>query len=704
MSDTEQKARQFVERILPDPVIRKAVLLSLADAIAYIHQYSKACWGISADWKLLWLQFTSRSTPYIWLVGDGETGKVTFHLDKDDVLALTDKESELLEKEANLTTEDSLWNKASLCLPRQDDVSGLVEDLFKSFIHKQIGSKPKQQLGKRYQTTHREFGAGVIEYMRTFLDKPDIPQPAWYTAPLSSAQSAKEEPMATFDIIDRYLKDRGYYFTKTQIASFYTALQTKGFVILSGISGTGKTKLAQKFAEMLPVSGPRVVKPPANIITIKIQPDHLLRRRFIIPSKYLPLFQPIEPNKRIDIDLRWDGNIQKCSMRLFEYPGRSPFLLFGLLNKAADWITQNYQVGDLLYLQPEFEGDQVKSLTILPVPDTVDEPAEDEHQTNCLFLSVRPDWRDSKSLLGYYNPLTKTYQWTPFLKFLIKAHKSYEAQDGYTWFVILDEMNLARVEYYFADLLSVLESGRDDNGYTTEALHFGFDEMDGEDAPPDELKLPPNLYIVGTVNVDETTQSFSPKVLDRAFSIEFVDVSFTDYRLQNNGDPFTPSQQQRQTLEDAFTRHGVFARIDKAEISQFSALDQYRLELDQLNRALQPYNMHFGYRVFDEIIMFLRNAEENGMFGSNLMDAFDQSVLMKVLPKFHGSRGKLDQPLRAILRWCAGVDADDTDPVKTALADPGSTITDLEWKAPATARRVLRMVQSLNSTGFASFG
>ena len=74
------------------------------------------------------------------------------------------------------------------------------------------------------------------------------------------------------------------------------------------------------------------------------------------------------------------------------------------------------------------------------------------------MFEVRPDWRDSTSLLGYYNPLTQTYEWTDFLTFLIQARDNYTGlpEDRIAWFVILDEMNLAHVEYYFADLLSVL--------------------------------------------------------------------------------------------------------------------------------------------------------------------------------------------------------------------------------------------------------
>ena len=107
--------------------------------------------------------------------------------------------------------------------------------------------------------------------------------------------------------------------------------------------------------------------------------------------------------------------------------------------------------------------------------------------------------------------------------------------------------------------------------------------------------------------------------------------------------------------------------------------------------------MHFGYRVFDEIIMFLKNAEENHM-----ENAFDQAVLMKVLPKFHGSRGKLAKPLESVLKWC-DIQKSGENAAKYII-DPELDFLTNSWRFPATAQRVVRMLQSLQSTGFASFG
>lgn len=434
-----------------------------------------------------------------------------------------------------------------------------------------MSNELRKKLEKSYMTLEPLTMQQADEIDRLLDD--DLPPPDWRSA------------------YRKLFADEGLHYTPWQQAVFFTALQTKGFVILSGISGTGKTKIAQAFSAALP------------------QPD--------------------------------DGR-------------------------------------------------------------------------NVEFLTVRPDWRDSKSLLGYHNPITDRYEWTPFLRFLLRARASWEAGDGLAWFVILDEMNLAHVEHYFAELLSVLESGRDAEGWTREAIHLPSSGAEG--SPPASLKLPPNLHIIGTVNLDETTHAFSPKVLDRAFAMELSDVSFTGFPFAiTTGDSL--SDAERDALLDAFSMEGTFPRIDQAAISARIAVDgRPRDWLESLNRQLRPHHMHFGYRVFAEIMAFVDLGMSNKLFSgfSESADAlettFDAAVLMKVLPKFHGSRAKLEGPLTKVLGWCLDPEHPDTMTIANAINQAASPdaleakLLELPYTFPETAHRAIRLLWSAQIEGFAAFG
>ena len=582
------------------------------------------------------------------------------------------------------------------------------------------------------------YNPEIIQFLRETL-KINIPDPEYYLKtgnPINRIDPQIKAPiMVIFDTIDCYLKSKGYFFSPVQIASFYTALQTKGFVILSGISGTGKTKLAQYFAEMLQT---------------ETEPSAMREKRIALVGAVGEAIDDSEFPMEVDAAEYWTFPINGDALKDLTLPFhlylnhdrkiRHVFTVSdfktqsgskGMLSPWPDitnpeWRGREEEAGNpnkkyktwlrisrREILDEEFYYSQLNPLygysrkssalrgSLVPVIDPLGEPtATTEKAQHLLFLSVRPDWRDSKSLLGYYNPLTKSYEQTDFVKHLLNARQSYDAKDGQAWFVILDEMNLARVEYYFADLLSVLESGRDEDGYTREPLRFQYGDLETGNPPPPEIKLPPNLYIVGTVNVDETTQSFSPKVLDRAFSIEFTEVDFQAYKSAVVNPEMI--EWDRDELLRQFTRDGRFAQIDKEEIKQFVQTgEDWTYDLQALNECLQPFNLHFGYRVYDEIMAFLMNAIENGM---DKMEAFDQAVLMKVLPKFHGSRGKLEKALHGVLAWCFDAAKAEQEAVKNAILAPEQSIIDADWYYPATAHRVLRMLQSLNSTGFASFG
>jgi 5-methylcytosine-specific restriction protein B len=523
----------------------------------------------------------------------------------------------------------------------------------------------------------------------------------------------RTEPANLRQIIEQTLQNNGLHFTPWQVATFYTALQTKGYVILSGISGTGKTKLAQHFASLMPRPSVEVV-PTEEHIQITIQPYMLKYNRMIVPKSATRLFEPPPPGEQTDLILEFDNQKQACRLVHANY-GDSDYISLLLRGKVPAWFGSTFQEGDTLILEPAF--DQDNNLTGFKMVDAKSYSAKPSVKTvgvqNYLFVPVRPDWRDSKSLLGYYNPLTSAYVWTPFTRFILRALQSYREGSGIAWFVILDEMNLARVEYYFADLLSVLESGRGEDGLTREPLRFEYPEDAEGDLPPREMRIPPNLYVLGTVNVDETTHAFSPKVLDRAFTLELTEADFANYPLVLVEEPNIVGENHRQVLLDNFTFSGAFLHLDKHNIAQYIEENiDIRNQLQTLNDSLRPYELHFGYRIFDEIVNYLISSNANKMYSDlgGEEAAFDAAVLMKVLPKFHGSRGKLEAPLKAVLAWCvdpeAPVEQAITDALKQSEIDqnPTEALAQLEYRYPKTAERARRMLWSLYTTGFASFG
>jgi 5-methylcytosine-specific restriction endonuclease McrBC GTP-binding regulatory subunit McrB len=271
---------------------------------------------------------------------------------------------------------------------------------------------------------------------------------------------------------------------------------------------------------------------------------------------------------------------------------------------------------------------------------------------NSLFVPVRPDFRDAKSLLGFYNPLAEEYQTTPLLELIIRASQQQNLKNPY--FVLFDEMNLARVEYYFADFLSVIESKRDDKGFTTQSiqLHNSISDKVRQQGVPKEIKLPPNIYFVGSVNIDETTHMFSPKVLDRAFTIEFkIDgfQKYIDFLHDSYEKDYTLPSEFLKKLKRDFINDSYYTQITKDDIF-IEIANQYFEDLEQIN-SLLPTNLKFGYRVFDEIISFIYNSENSILSFIDNREAFDLAIKMKILPKFHGTRDKLESVFDDLLEF-----------------------------------------------------
>lgn len=456
--------------------------------------------------------------------------------------------------------------------------------------------------------------------------------------------------------ISEHFASRGLTYTDAQIAEFYTALQTKGFVVLSGISGTGKSKIAQHFTELLPdavvqeVAGPDPVSTDEGL-SFKVSKSE---NWSAVPADQSSRFPRIPTNTKFDVRFIFEGGAYNGSYKLRILAGGRPTLYFTFGQALTQKLRSSVDESGTIYAQfmPAPNPTSLPEVRLsTSKPDRVrDQIYEDIVVSNTLFLSVRPDWRDGTSLLGYYNPLTQTYEWTEFLRFVLNAVDNMQSDNPVAWFVILDEMNLAHVEYYFADLLSVLESGRDADGFTVEPIRLTYPDTVVNDTPPAEIRLPPNLVIIGTVNMDETTHAFSPKVLDRAFTMELSTVDFATYQPRRTPDDAALSPEQQAAMLAAFTING-WPAINKNRIADYiAAHPEIRDALHRLNTGLARYRFHFGYRVFDEIVQFLANADANRMFESP-GDAFDSAVFMKILPKFSGSEGRVGRPLQDLHEW-----------------------------------------------------
>lgn len=321
-------------------------------------------------------------------------------------------------------------------------------------------------------------------------------------------------------------------------------------------------------------------------------------------------------------------------------------------------------------------------------------------------VPVGADWNGSENILGYQDGLQEiNYVAKPALDLILHAADHADVPH----FLILDEMNLSHVERYFADILSVIESDEGLDLYSGDMTkpETWRKTSAGTLVPPKLRKLPENLFIVGTVNVDETTYMFSPKVLDRANVIEFrMDAGELANFLGN------PAKPDLSKLDGKGASFGK-AFVDAAKNSVAVPADvkaAYDAEMLLLFKTLQAHGAEFGYRTAYETARFMHFYKLLGNHADGdttwFPNAFDCVVFQKLLPKLHGSRAKLGPVLKKLWFLCVndatgrGADArkaaDDSkaEPNKEALA--GACY-------PMSAEKIYRMWRLMMDNGFASF-
>lgn len=346
------------------------------------------------------------------------------------------------------------------------------------------------------------------------------------------------------------------------------------------------------------------------------------------------------------------------------------------------------------------KSQKVKELAFATCPCDGELNISETSPGNYLLISVKPNWHDATDITGFRSSVNKNYYVTDFMRFLVKA-KQYPKVP---FFVCLDEMNLAPVEEYFADFLSVIESRKKkrDGTIVTDALvpssvfcakdycaefnifmslglkttnpNWKADEVNAlseedysqafvrqdivEELKRDGLTIPQNVIIIGTVNMDDTTNSFSRKVIDRAMTFETIVNEFDDSYFSGDvalnyvsnprkGELFISDEvRATQMLEE-----GNFTLTD----------DEHKKILDfinNINSDLEGSPFKISYRILNETILLYRAKKEiermmseNGgfedgvVFHTELNSVFDEILMQKVLPRIEGDYEKCNKCL-----------------------------------------------------------
>ena len=344
------------------------------------------------------------------------------------------------------------------------------------------------------------------------------------------------------------------------------------------------------------------------------------------------------------------------------------------------------------------KSQKIKELAFATCPNNSHLRTSETTPGNYLLLSVKPNWHDATEITGFRSSVNRNYYVTDFMRFLIKAMHF----PNVPFFVCLDEMNLAPVEEYFADFLSVIESRKKTSSgqIVTDAIIpasvfneeyndnfcifdcLGFERMDRgmtddglhetllgkfiridliNKIKRDGLTIPSNVIIIGTVNMDDTTNSFSRKVIDRAMTFETVVGKFGDEYFNSDvalnyvknplkGELFLSDEVRATQMIDE--GRFILTKEEQTKILNF---------INNINEDLDGSPFKISYRILNETILLYRSKkriaeimkEEGGLadgvvFKTDLNTIFDDILMQKVLPRIEGDYEKCNKCLNKL--------------------------------------------------------
>lgn len=495
----------------------------------------------------------------------------------------------------------------------------------------------------------------------------------------------------------------GHLRVNTHVAMrFVSSLVSKRFLILTGLAGSGKTKLAQAFARWT-------------------TPNALLSDPFAPGTTFISERVQYGIKKADSISIEFWNEETEGGTTKNMVPRE-------VISEWADYIEKN-NIGEEVSAHAICEAVEPTSRFtaylhrfkpfLKLAAFALIKARRTPHPSKCYeVVPVGADWTGNENVLGYPNGLdAKNYVSKPALDLILRAciHKDIPH------FLVLDEMNLSHVERYFADLLSAIESGEEIPLYEGDLRSSNGREI------PKTIKLPDNLFIIGTVNVDETTYMFSPKVLDRANVIEF---RVTDSEMSGFlTDPKKPDLEKLDGKGAAYGPAFVAAARDRAITVPVKFKARFEAEMNLFFALQREHGGEYGFRVAHEASRFLHfymalgqtkvwDAEADAGDGKKgkwvdkdgsgrdwFDHAFDAVAVQKFLPKLHGSKVKLGPLLKKVNTASISPPATALREAKVVLeklAEPSPAIPK-DARYPVTAEKIYRMWRQLNENGFTSF-
>lgn len=390
-----------------------------------------------------------------------------------------------------------------------------------------------------------------------------------------------------------------------------------------------------------------------------------------------------------------------------------------------------------------------KSRSTLRLAEQIQEHYDAQVQGQIFQLvPIGPDWTSPKKLLGFRTPFgqlrtradgsetNESYEITETLRIILRA--CHPNSTSIPHFLVFDEMNLSHVERYFAPFLSlmeassILEDGESAPIIDKHSVAVISELLELEDATTAEaesakllvtndqpLKLPHNLFYVGTVNIDETTYMFSPKVLDRAHVLEVraltpsqyvqgvaadaqIDLAQADQLLREAIDEREDGELRTANPADVLNLLATKQGVPQADVDAAKALTLRAL--DGCFKLLSPAGFEFGYRVVKEVHSYMhvwiKAQIANGAAPAAAMETWveglDRALFQKVLPKIHGNRSALGDSLKALHAFLGGGDANSDPAAKYAIgAEPATRIEPGEALALPAGKEFSRCRQKL---------